>query len=51
VGCGEHEERLGQGLLILSPAEVAENLPMVELSRRARFRWRLRQRSVTGDAA
>jgi hypothetical protein len=50
VDCGEHEERLGQGLPILSPAEVAENLPMLELPWRARFRWRLRPRSVTSGA-
>jgi hypothetical protein len=35
----------------VTPAEVTENLPMLELLFRTRFRWRLRPRSVTGDAA
>ena len=35
----------------VTPAEVTENLPMLELLFRSRFRWRLRPRSVTGDAA
>jgi transposase len=37
--------------VLVTPAEVTENLPMVELLFRNRFRWRLRPRSVTGDAA
>ena len=36
---------------LVTPAEVTENLPMLELLFRSRFRWRLRPRSVTGDAA
>ncbi len=36
---------------LVTPAEVTENLPMLELLFRNRFRWRLRPRSVTGDAA
>ena len=35
----------------VTPAEVTENLPMLELLFRSRFRWRLRPRSITGDAA
>jgi hypothetical protein len=35
----------------VTPAEVTENLPMLELLFRSRFRWRLQLRSVTGDAA
>jgi hypothetical protein len=37
--------------VLVTPAEVKENLPMLELLFRNRFRWRLRPRSVTGDAA
>ena len=37
--------------VLVSGAEVTENLPMLELLFRSRFRWRLRPRSVTGDAA
>ncbi len=37
--------------VLVTPAEVTENLPMLELLFRNRFRWRLRPRSVTGDAA
>jgi Transposase DDE domain len=38
--------------VLVTPAEVTENLPMVELLFRSCFRWRLlRPRSVTGDAA
>lgn len=37
--------------VLVTPAEVTENLPMLELLFRTRFRWRLRPRSVTGDAA
>ena len=36
---------------LVTGAEVNENLPMLELFFRSRFRWRLRPRSVTGDAA
>jgi hypothetical protein len=36
---------------LVTPAEVTENLPMLDLLFRSRFRWRLRPRSVTGDAA
>ena len=36
---------------LVTPAEVTENLPMLELLFRSRFLWRLRPRSVTGDAA
>lgn len=36
---------------LVTPAEVTENLPMLEMLFRSRFRWRLRPRSVTGDAA
>jgi hypothetical protein len=36
---------------LVTPAEVTENLPMLELVFRSRFRWCLRPRSVTGDAA
>jgi transposase len=37
--------------VLVTSAEVTENLPMLELLFRSRFRWRLRPRSVTGDAA
>ena len=37
--------------VLVTPAEVTENLPMLELLFRSRFRWRLRPHSVTGDAA
>jgi transposase len=37
--------------VLVTPAEVTENLPMIELLFRNRFRWRLHPRSVTGDAA
>ncbi len=37
--------------VLVTPAEVTENLPMLELLFRSRFRWCLRPRSVTGDAA
>ena len=36
---------------LVTPAEVKENLPMVELLWRSCFRWCLWPRSVTGDAA
>ena len=36
---------------LVTGAEVNENLPMLELLFRSRFRWGLRPRSVTGDAA
>ncbi len=45
----------GKGRVILgvlvTGAEVTENLPMQEMLFRSRFRWRLHPRSVTGDAA
>jgi len=34
---------------LVPPASVMENSPMLELVRRARFRWRLRPRQATGD--
>ena len=37
--------------VLVTPAEVSENLPMIELLFRNRFRWRLHPHSVTGDAA
>ena len=37
--------------VLVTAAEVTENLPMLEMLFRSRFRWRLRPRSVTGDAA
>jgi transposase len=37
--------------VLVTPAEVTENLPMLELLFRTRFRWRLRPHLVTGDAA
>jgi transposase len=36
---------------LVTAAEVTENLPMLEMLFRSSFRWRLRPRSVTGDAA
>lgn len=36
--------------VLVTPAEVTENLPMLEMLFRSTFRWRLRPRSVTGDA-
>ncbi len=36
---------------LVTSAEVTENLPMLDLLFRSRFRWRLHPRSVTGDAA
>jgi transposase len=36
---------------LVSPAEVTENLPMLDLLFRSCFRWRLRPHSVTADAA
>ncbi len=45
----------GKGRVILgvlvTGAEVTEDLPMQEMLFRSRFRWRLHPRSVTGDAA
>ncbi len=35
---------------LVTAAEVTENLPMLEMLFRSRFRWRLHPRSVTGDA-
>jgi Transposase DDE domain/Transposase domain (DUF772) len=37
--------------VLVTPAEVTENLPMLELFFRSRFRWRLHPRLVSGDAA
>jgi transposase len=37
--------------VLVTPAEVTENLPMLELLFRSRFRWRLHPRSVSADAA
>jgi transposase len=37
--------------VLVTPAEVTENLPMLELLFRSCFRWRLHPRSVTADAA
>ncbi len=37
--------------VLVTPAEVTENLPMLELLFRSRFRWRLHARSVSADAA
>ena len=36
--------------VLVTPAEVTENLPMLEMHFRSTFRWRLHPRSVTGDA-
>lgn len=36
--------------VLVTGAEVTENLPMLEMLFRSTFRWRLRPRSVTGDA-
>jgi hypothetical protein len=37
--------------VLVTPAEVTENLPMLDLLFRSRFRWRLQPHSVTADAA
>lgn len=37
--------------MLVTAAEVTENLPMQEMLFRSTFRWRLRPRSVTRDAA
>jgi len=37
--------------VLVTPAEVTENLPMLDLLFRSCFRWRLHLRSVTADAA
>jgi transposase len=37
--------------VLVTPAEVTENLPMLDLLFRSRFRWHLHPRSVTADAA
>jgi Transposase DDE domain len=37
--------------VLVTAAEVTENLPMLEMLFRSTFRWRLRPRSATGDAA
>ena len=36
--------------VLVTPAEVKENEPFLDLFRQARFRWRLRPRRVTGDS-
>jgi len=36
--------------VLVTPGEVTENHPMLDLVWRARFRWKLRPRQVTGDA-
>ena len=36
--------------VLVTPSEVSENRPMLDLLWRARFRWRLGLRHVTGDA-
>ena len=35
---------------LVTPADVMENQAMLDLLWRARFRWKLRPRQVTGDA-
>ena len=35
--------------VLVTPADVMENLPFLDLLWRARFRWQLRPRQVTGD--
>jgi hypothetical protein len=37
--------------VLVTPAEVTENLPMLDLLFRSCFRWHLQPRSVTADAA
>ena len=37
--------------VLVTPAEVTENLPLLDLLFRSRVRWRLRPHSITGDAA
>jgi hypothetical protein len=36
--------------VLVTPSEVTENRPMLDLLWRARFRWQLPLRQVTGDA-
>jgi hypothetical protein len=36
--------------VLVTPADVTENQPMLDLLFRTRFRWRARVRRVTGDA-
>jgi hypothetical protein len=36
--------------VLVTPAQVMENQPMLDLLWRTRFRWRARVRRVTGDA-
>ena len=36
--------------VLVTPAEVKENEPFLDLFRQARFRWHLRPRQVTGDS-
>jgi len=42
------KRRISVGVLV-APGEVMENQPMLDLLWRARSRWRLRVRQVTGD--
>jgi hypothetical protein len=35
--------------VLVTPADVMENLPFLDMLWRARFRWRIRPRQVTGD--
>jgi hypothetical protein len=42
------KQRIILGVLV-TPGEVMENQPMLDLLWRARFRWKLRPRQVTGD--
>jgi hypothetical protein len=37
--------------VLLTAAEVTENLPMLEMLFSSTFRWHLRPRSATGEAA
>ncbi len=34
---------------LVTPADVMENVPMLDLLRRVRFRWRLRPKRAVGD--
>jgi hypothetical protein len=36
---------------LVTPADVMENVPMLDLLRRARFRWKLRPKRAVGDTA
>jgi hypothetical protein len=46
VDGGKHRIIVG---VLVAPGEVMENQPMLDLLWRARFRWKLRVRQVTGD--